>query len=663
MKNKDGKNKKQKQQFHSQKAHTGKQKRGKKIEIKGILSVNGRGVGYLTAEGYTEDIEIQTDFLNTALNGDEVLVAVLPKIKGQRVRGEVVSILKRAKKEFVGVIEKSDSFFLLTPDDKKMYRDIYIPADKILDAKIGQKVLVKITGWEDPKKNPEGEVIKVIGEKGENNAEMESIVLEKGFRTVFPEEVTKEAEQIAEKEKNNFEEEIKNRKDFRQTTTFTIDPEDAKDFDDAISFKDLGNDKYEIGVHIADVSHYVKESSALDTESKKRSFSLYLPDRTIPMLPEVLSNDLCSLKPNEDRLAFSAVFVINKNAQVLEKWFGKTIINSDKRFSYEEAQESLDSKTGQFFNELDTLNIIAKKFQQEKYDQGAIDFETEEVKFKLDETGKPIGVYKKQRLDTHKLVEEYMLLANKEVAEHIYKGQKKGSFIYRVHDAPDQEKIANLALFLKAMGYDLNIKDDKVSSKDINNLLRKIYGKDEESLIKTATLRSMAKAVYSTKNIGHFGLAFKYYTHFTSPIRRYPDLVVHRLLFRELTHGKIEQDEFVKYQKVCFESSEKEKTIADAERAGIKYKQVEYMKDHIGETFDAIISGITEWGIYAEESNTKCEGMIKLRDLADDFYELDKSGYSLVGSKTKKKFSLGDKVKIKVIGADLDRRTLDYALV
>jgi ribonuclease R len=645
--------------------HRNFHKKGRKNDkkISGIVSVNSRGIGYLEVPGFKEDIEIETDFLKTALNGDEVEIILLPKIKGQRTRGEVTAIKNRAKKQFVGVIEKNNNHYFLIPDDKKMYRDIFIPAEKANGIKDSQKVLVRITSWNDPKKNPEGEIVKIIGEKGDNNAEMQSIILEKGFEAEFSAEVLREADKIAQSEKANISEEIKNRKDFRQTTTFTIDPEDAKDFDDAISFKDLGEDKYEIGVHIADVSHYVKEKSALDKEARKRSFSIYLPDRTIPMLPEVLSNDLCSLNQGEDKFAFSAVFVINKNGKVLEKWFGKTTINSNKRFTYEEAQIILDNKNGNFYNELNTLNEIAKKFQAKKFHEGAIDFETEEVKFKLDENGKPIGVYKKQRLDTHKLVEEYMLLANKEVAEFIYKGQKKGAFVYRVHDVPDQEKIANLAVFLHAMGYNLNIENDKVSSKEINDLLKQIDGKDEESLIKTATLRAMAKAAYSTKNIGHFGLAFKYYTHFTSPIRRYPDLVVHRLLYRELTKGRIEQDEFAKYQKICIESSEQEKTVAEAERAGIKYKQVEYMKEHIGETFDAVISGITEWGIYAEEENTKCEGMIKLRDMKDDFYEIDKSGFSLIGTKTKKKYSLGDKIKIKVMAADLDKKTLDYALV
>jgi len=461
--------------------------------------------------------------------------------------------------------------------------------------------------------------------------------------------------------------EISTRRDFRDTLTFTIDPEDAKDFDDALSYKEIPDGTTEIGIHIADVSHYVRPGTALDKEALKRGLSVYLVDRTIPMLPEVLSNDICSLNPNENKLTFSAVFIIDKDAKIISKWFGKTIINSDKRFTYEEAQKSITTETGEFHHELKTLNTIAKVFREAKFRNGAIDFEADEVKFKLDENGKPLGVYRKQRFDAHKLVEEFMLLANREVAEYIYKKSENKadlSSIYRIHDSPEGGRILELSIFLKALGYELRVdKGGKVTSKDINALLKKVEGQAEESLIKTATIRSMAKAVYDTGNIGHFGLAFEYYTHFTSPIRRYPDLIVHRILHHHLNGGKIPTREFSRLQKIANDSSEKEIRAASAERESIKLKQVEYMQEHIGETFEGIISGVTEWGIYIEEINTKCEGMVKLRDLKDDYYSLDEKNYAIIGTKSKKKLSLGGKVTFKVIGADPEQKTLDYSLV
>ena len=566
--------------------------------------------------------------------------------------------------EFVGMLEKDGDVFFLVPDDKRMYRDILLSRDKILNAKEGDKLQAKITEWPDASKSPKGEVIRVIGRAGEHNAEMLGIVYESGFEVDFPPEVEKEAQ--IWKKKYQKEDKLKDRKDFRQTSTFTIDPADAKDFDDALSFKKLADGDYEIGIHIADVSHFVIEKTKLDREALKRGTSIYLVDRTIPMLPEVLSNDLCSLNPNEPRYAFSAVFVIDKEARVKEHWFGKTLIESDKRFTYEEAQEIIDKGTGIFVEELKTLNELAKKLRDERFRKGAIDFETEEVKFELNDLGKPIQVYRKERKDTHKLIEEFMLLANREVATHMHAANGKNSraaFVYRIHDAPDREKIVNLATFVKALGFELKNKEGETTAEDISRMLRSVDGSSAEMLVKTAAVRAMSKAIYSTSNIGHFGLAFEYYTHFTSPIRRYPDLMVHRLLLRFLTKGQIEQDEIIKYQRLCSESSERELEAAQAERASIKYKQVEYMQEHIGEEFDAIVSGVSEWGIYVEEVNTKAEGMVKLRDMKDDFYELNEKLYAIVGKNTSKKYSLGDKIRVKLIASDPERKTLDFQFI
>ncbi len=643
----------------------------KKVEkFIGPISVNTKGVGFFNvsdAQGKIIKeavIEIQPANLNKSLPGDKVEVVLTgEKIKNRR-QGKVVKIVERARDEFVGEVEEHDGNKYVLPDDKRLYVDIFLGAKE--KAAIGDKVLVKILDWD----NLRGEVIKVIGKKGENNTEMEAIVLERGFRVEFPELVEREAHKIKTEYKKSFQEEVEKRKDMREIITMTIDPADAKDFDDAISFQDLGGGEYEIGVHIADVSHFVTPGTDLDKEAEKRGLSVYLVDRTIPMLPEILSNDLCSLNPEEDKFTFSAIFKLNEEGKVLNEWFGRTVIHSDRRFTYEDAQLVIDGKMdGPFQKELRKLNEIAKKLEVAKYHSGAINFETEEVKFVLDKDGKPISVYRKQRLETHKLVEEYMLLANRSVAKFIFMSQnqniaKKGwQSVYRIHDKPDRERIQDLAIFLKALGYELNNKDGEVTSQDINNLLEEVEGSPNEELIKTAAIRSMAKAVYSTRNIGHFGLAFKYYTHFTSPIRRYPDLLVHRFLERELKGGKIEKDEYQRFESLCLASSELEKKASDAERASIKYKQVEYMSEHIGQSFEGTIMGVTDWGIYIEEKETKCEGMVKLRDLGDDFWTLDEKNYTIKGEKTAKKFTLGDSVKFKVVGADLERRALDYQLV
>jgi ribonuclease R len=636
----------------------------------GPISVNTKGVGFFDIgeigqkKSKENSIEIQPQNLNHAFPGDTVEVKPTgEKIKG-RDQGIVTKIFERSRDEFVGLVENHDGKNFVVPDDKRVYVDIFLGEGK--DVPLGSKVLVKIRDWD----KLTGEIIQIIGKKGENNTEMQSIVLERGFRIEFPEEVEEEANRIKKDYKKEFEEEIAKRRDVRSVPTFTIDPFDAKDFDDAISFLDLGENTFEIGVHIADVSHFVTPGSFLDKEAEKRGLSVYLVDRTIPMLPEILSNDLCSLNPNEDKFTFSAIFKMDGEGKVLEEWFGRTVIHSDKRFTYEDAQEVIDGKKdGPYQTELRKLNEIAKKLEKKKINNGAMVFDTDEVKFVLDQNGKPISVYRKERLDTHKLVEEYMLLANRAVAKFIFMSQNKDikhnlkQSVYRIHPKPDIDRIENLAVFLKAMGFDLKNKDGHVTSKDLNALLKEAKGTPNEELINTATIRSMAKATYSTKNIGHFSLAFAYYTHFTSPIRRYPDLLVHRFLERELKGGNVEQNEYSKFEKICLESSELEKKAADAERASIKYKQVEYMQEHIGEIFEGTITGVIEWGVYVSEKETKCEGMVKIKDLGDDFFQLDEKNYTIVGQKSGKKFTLGDTVKFKVMSADLEKRILDYKLV
>ena len=634
-------------------------------KLEGIIKITGKGVGYFpNPDDVENDFEIQPENINTALSGDTVRVEATGVEAYGRKQAKVVEIIERKKTMFVGVLEKSAEGFFLIPDDKRMYIDIFVPSASAAKGVEGDKVQVKIVEWKDPKKSPIGEVARVIGRKGEHNAEMLSIVIESGFEVDFPADVESAAQNCkAEYQK---EDHLKDRKDFRDTTTFTIDPDNAKDFDDAISIKKLENGDYEIGVHIADVSHFVVPGTALDREAVHRGTSIYLVDRTIPMLPEILSNDLCSLNANEDKYAFSAVFVMDKNAQVKNRWFGRTLINSDKRFTYEEAQEILDKKSGLFYEELDILNKLAYKLREEKFKNGAIEFETDEVKFELDSLGKPIRVYKKVRTDTNKLIEDFMLLANREVAKELdiaSKANNRAAGVYRIHNAPDKDKIINLANFVKALGFELKHKDGETTGEDIARMIKSVEGSSAEMLIKTAAIRSMSKAVYSTMNIGHFGLAFDYYTHFTSPIRRYPDVMVHRLLYRFLTKGQIAQDEITKLQNLCDQESEREVEAAEAERTSIKYKQVEYMNDHVGEEFDATISGVSEWGIYVEEVNTKAEGMVRLKNMTDDFYELDVKNYAVIGQKTGKKYSLGDKIRVKLIASDMERKNLDFAFI
>ena len=635
-----------------------------KDELVGVIKVTGKGIGYFALPDTEVDLEVQTESINSALNGDTVRLELLDKELYGRKQAKVVEIVKRKKLHFVGTFEDDNGKYFVIPDDKRMYRDLFIDSSNSMGAKQGDKVVSELVEWPEPSKNPIGKVIKIIGRAGEHNAEMVGIVYESGFEVDFPTEVEKEAREW--KERWTKEDHLKDRKDFRDTATFTIDPADAKDFDDAISIKKINNGDYEIGVHIADVSHFVVPKTALDDEAVKRGTSIYLVDRTIPMLPEILSNDLCSLNPNEDKYAFGAVFVMNTNGEVKDRWFGRTLINSDKRFTYEEAQDILDKKSGIFYEELNTLNQIAYKLREEKFKNGAIEFESDEVKFELDSTGRPVKVFKKVRKDTHKLVEDYMLLANREVARYMHSmtnGNTKAAVVYRIHDAPDREKIINLATFVKALGFNLKHEGGETTAQEITKMLRSVEGTPAEALIKTASIRSMSKAIYSTSNIGHFGLAFEYYTHFTSPIRRYPDLMVHRLLQRYLTQGKIEADEVARYQKLSDASSERELEAAEAERSSIKYKQVEYMSDKVGQEFDAIVSGVSEWGVYVEETTAKADGMVRLKEMTDDFYELNEKLYAVVGQKTGKKYSLGDKVRVKLLDANLDKKILDFKFV
>ncbi|MCE9548989.1 ribonuclease R [Candidatus Nomurabacteria bacterium] len=641
-----------------------------KNKLEGIISISSKGTGYVASgaeKNKGQDPEIDFRHLNTALHGDVVEIILHPKGKGRQT-AEVSKIITRAKMAFVGVLEKENERFFLKPDDTKMYTDILISEKLLNGAKAGQKVFGEITSWKDRNKMPEGKIIKVLGMPGDNNTEMHAIAMEKGFEGEFSKEVENEAKKI--KQNGITKEDYKDRKDFREILTFTIDPYDAKDFDDAISFREIDKNTYEVGIHIADVSHYVKIGSELDREAKKRGTSVYLVDRTIPMLPETLSNDLCSLVPHKDRLTMSAVLTLDKEARVLSQWFGKTIIHSQKRFTYEEAEESIKKSTAPLHKELFILNTLAKKLTKERFAKGAISLDQEEVKFVLDKDGVPIKVIKKERGDSNRLIEEFMLLANKKVAE-VMSPKKKGSssplldnvFIYRIHDLPNKEKMADLSFFLRSLGHKVSLQDGLIPAHQINKLLESLSGKNEKDTVHRAVIRSMAKAIYSTKNIGHYGLAFEYYTHFTSPIRRYPDVIVHRLLSLQLANKTIKKENLHEYEKISLTASEQEKRASDAERASIKYKQVEYMSKRIGQSFEGIISGITEWGVYVEEVGTKCEGLVRVRDISDDFYIFNEKKMELLGEKKKKRYRLGDKVKIKVKGVDLERKTIDYVLV
>lgn len=628
--------------------------------ITGIIDLTAKGSAYLVSDESKEDVFIPQAGLKHALNGDKVKAVVYARSKTRRPEGEVVEIIERKKETFVGIIQSSKNYAFLVPTGKQIPYDIFIPLNELNGARDGDKAIVKITEWPENQKNPVGKVLEVLGTPGNNDTEMNAIMAEFELPVKFSPGVEKAAEKIKDEIP---EEEIKNRRDFREITTFTIDPKDAKDFDDALSIQKLKNGNYEVGIHIADVSHYVSPDSLLDKEAYSRGTSVYLVDRTIPMLPEHLSNGLCSLRPNEEKLCFSAVFELDESADIVKQWFGRTIINSDRRFTYEEAQAMIEGEEGDFKAEILTLNDLAQKLRALRFQNGAIAFDRIEVRFDIDENGKPTGVYFKRSKEANKLIEEFMLLANKKVAERIGKtreGQKAKTFVYRVHEQPNSEKLEAFGRFIAKFGYRIRTNTPRQLSSSMNKLMEDVQNRPEQNMIETLAIRTMAKAAYSTENVGHYGLAFDYYSHFTSPIRRYPDVMTHRLLQRYLDGGRSANAD--KYEEFCKHCSEMEQVASNAERASIKYKQVEFMSDKLGQNFMGTISGVTQWGFYVELNDTKCEGLVSMTELEGDYYEFDEENYCIVGRHHRKVYQLGDQVLVKVAKANLVARQLDFAL-
>ena len=597
-----------------------------------------------------------------ALNGDRVAVQIAARVRGREPEAIVTEILEKKDQNFIGTLRVDKHFATLAPDSKYLATEIIIPRNKLHGGTTGDKAIVKITDWDDNSACPRGEVVDILGKNGENNAEINAILAEFGLPYKYPEAVEKAADKIGA---GITPEEVAKREDMRGVTTFTIDPKDAKDFDDALSIRRLPNGNYEIGVHIADVTHYVHPDTIIDREAQQRATSVYLVDRVVPMLPEHLSNGICSLRPDEDKLTFSAIFEMNDRGKVLNSRIGRTVIRSDRRFTYEEAQDVIETGKGDFVEEIQTLDRLAKILRKERYENGSVDFDRMEVRFEIDEKGHPTSVYFKESKDANKLIEEFMLLANRTVATYIGKasGKKKPkAFVYRVHDMPDPGKLSDLATLSKTFGYKLKTSGTpKEVNKSINKMLVDVKGKGEENFLSTLAIRSMAKAIYTTTNIGHYGLGFDYYTHFTSPIRRYPDMMVHRLLDRYLKGGRSVNVD--KLEEQCKHSSDQEQLAANAERASIKYKQVEYMNDHLGEVYTGMISGVTEWGLYVELDENKCEGLVPVRDLADDYYDFDEKNYCLVGRRHNNRYRLGDQVKVQVARCNLDRKQLDFVIV
>lgn len=641
----------------------------------GIMDISSRGQGYVIVPDLEGDIFINSKSLNRAFHGDEVEVYVFKRRKQGRLEGEITHVLKRKKTEFVGVIQIHKTFAFVEVSDNRMYTDFFIPIDKIGGAQNGDKVLISFEEWAENSESPIAKVVQVLGKPGEHNTEMHAILAQYGLPYEFPEEVENFANKL---DTQIHPAEINKRRDFRNILTFTIDPADAKDFDDALSFRVLDSGNYEIGIHIADVSHYVKPGTILDDEAFERATSVYLVDRVVPMLPEILSNNACSLRPQEEKYTFSAVFEINDKLEIKKQWFGRTVIYSDARFSYEEAQHIIEtgsrvipetiSLTGKEYTTDEkiseailTLNDLAKKMRSRRMRDGAISFDKVEVKFKLDADNNPTGVFFKESKEANHLIEEFMLLANRKVAEFIGKQSPKKTFVYRIHDEPDEEKLASLQNIIKRFGYKLNVADPRSTNQSLNKLLEAIQGKKEQNLIDTLAIRSMSKAEYSTQNIGHYGLAFDFYTHFTSPIRRYPDVMVHRLLQHYLDGNPSEKEEI--FEEKCKHSSDMENLAANAERDSIKYMQIKFMIDHQDEEFLGVITGVTEWGIYVEIIENKCEGMVSVRDLKDDHYVFEKEEYAMIGAKTKNVYQLGDEVYVKVKNADLIKKHLDFTML
>ena len=630
--------------------------------VVGTMDMKQTGKAYvIPLDVEMEDILISANNTRHALHGDTVKVLLFPARRMHRQEGQVIEILQRAKTKFVGRIRIQNNLAFLIPDNKSMVVDLVIPKEHLADAQDGDKALVEMTEWPKHLNNPMGKVLQVLGKPGDNNVEMQSILAEFDFPLSFPAEVQKAADKIPLEISAD---EIAKRRDFRDITTFTIDPADAKDFDDALSIRKLENGNFEVGVHIADVTHYVVPNGLVDTEAYNRGTSVYLVDRTIPMLPERLCNELCSLRPNEEKLCFSAVFEMNSKAEVLDRWFGKTIINSDKRFTYEEAQAIIETQEGELKDEVLALHALASIMREQRYKDGAINFETKEVKFLLDDNAKPIGVYIKEAKEANFLIEEFMLLANKHVAEYIGKvrGRAKAkTFVYRVHDEPNPEKLTTFVQFLSKLGYKIKTTSRKTLADSFNKLFVDIEGKGEQNMIDSIAIRTMSKAYYSTENIGHYGLGFPHYTHFTSPIRRYPDMMVHRLLFSYLQGANSVDAEEIEQQ--CKYTSLMERKAAEAERTSVKYKQAEFLADKIGHEFPALVSGVSKWGIYAEIEENKCEGMIALASLMDDYYYLDEDNYQVIGRRYGRQYKLGDSIRIKVLKVDMQKKQMDFALV
>ena len=647
------------------KKHQKKQgkKRGRSFdEYTGVLEITRSGMGFVVVEGLEADILVRPNDFNTALNGDKVKVEVNPEKRGKRMQGAVIDVLERKQLEFVGNLEMNKGFAFAIIEGDKRVPDIFIPASNFNGAKDKDRVVIRIKDWEkDSDKRPVGEVVTVLNPEDTNDIAMKEILLENGFPIEFPDDVLEEAERIHDLIS---EDEINKRRDFRDTLTFTIDPLDAKDFDDAISIRVLKNGNYEIGVHIADVSHYVKNETGLDKFAYQKATSVYLPDRVNPMLPEQISNVLCSLRPHEDKLTFSAVFQMTPKAQVKQYWLGKTIIHSNHRFTYEEVQEIIEKEDGLYADEILLLNNIAQRLRKKRFADGAINFSSTEVRFKLDEKGKPIGIIVKESKEAHQLIEEFMLLANKHVALSVSKievNKKPISFPYRVHDLPSEEKLLPFMAFARKFGHKFDTSTPESTAESFNNMLKEVQGKPEQHVLEQLGIRTMAKAIYTTENIGHYGLGFENYCHFTSPIRRYPDVMVHRVL-EEALNKTIRADK--KMEQKCKHCSERERAAMDAERAANKYKQVEYMKDFLGEEFEGVISGVASFGFWVETIEHKCEGMVSITSLAEyDEFRLVESDYNLVGMRSGRKFRMGDKVTIKVIAANLEKRQLDYEWV